>query len=152
MFLCFKQKTAYEMRSSDWSSDVCSSDLLVAHPRADVLERQHVFARAVAAGRGHLQPVAIQSQPRGVAIDAARIKQVQVVRHAVHRVLEARVAPAAAVEQRFEIAGQLAGGVLRRAHHLVDMEVLLEEISRSEARSGGNGGVRPWISRWCPSY
>src|SRR3546814_6755716 len=30
-FLCFfffKQKTAYEMRISDWSSDVCSSDLL----------------------------------------------------------------------------------------------------------------------------
>src|SRR3546814_10307876 len=24
----FKQKTAYEMRMSDWSSDVCSSDLL----------------------------------------------------------------------------------------------------------------------------
>src|SRR3546814_16029977 len=28
MFLFFKQKTAYEMRISDWSSDVCSSDLL----------------------------------------------------------------------------------------------------------------------------
>src|SRR3546814_11342474 len=27
---CFKQKTAYEMRISDWSSDVCSSDLSVA--------------------------------------------------------------------------------------------------------------------------
>src|SRR3546814_8839862 len=27
----FKQKTAYEMRSSDWSSDVCSSDLLASH-------------------------------------------------------------------------------------------------------------------------
>src|SRR3546814_4121286 len=26
-FLFFKQKTAYEMRISDWSSDVCSSDL-----------------------------------------------------------------------------------------------------------------------------
>src|SRR3546814_9809201 len=26
-FVCFKQKTAYEMRISDWSSDVCSSDL-----------------------------------------------------------------------------------------------------------------------------
>src|SRR3546814_19928588 len=25
---CFKQKTAYEMRISDWSSDVCSSDLV----------------------------------------------------------------------------------------------------------------------------
>src|SRR3546814_9766156 len=29
-FFFFKQKTAYEMRISDWSSDVCSSDLLVA--------------------------------------------------------------------------------------------------------------------------
>src|SRR3546814_2457833 len=28
-FFFFKQKTAYEMRISDWSSDVCSSDLLV---------------------------------------------------------------------------------------------------------------------------
>src|SRR3546814_1123084 len=27
---CFKQKTAYEMRISDWSSDVCSSDLIKA--------------------------------------------------------------------------------------------------------------------------
>src|SRR3546814_6913575 len=28
IFLFFKQKTAYEMRISDWSSDVCSSDLV----------------------------------------------------------------------------------------------------------------------------
>src|SRR3546814_8935709 len=28
LFVLFKQKTAYEMRISDWSSDVCSSDLL----------------------------------------------------------------------------------------------------------------------------
>src|SRR3546814_14252749 len=26
---CFKQKTAYEMRMSDWSSDVCASDLRI---------------------------------------------------------------------------------------------------------------------------
>src|SRR3546814_10273240 len=31
VFFFFKQKTAYEMRISDWSSDVCSSDL--AHAR-----------------------------------------------------------------------------------------------------------------------
>src|SRR3546814_9939721 len=30
----FKQKTAYEMRISDWSSDVCSSDLTSTPPRA----------------------------------------------------------------------------------------------------------------------
>src|SRR3546814_14038598 len=28
VFVCFKQKTADEMRISDWSSDVCSSDLI----------------------------------------------------------------------------------------------------------------------------
>src|SRR3546814_10399206 len=30
-FFFFKQKTAYEMRISDWSSDVCSSDLVRAY-------------------------------------------------------------------------------------------------------------------------
>src|SRR3546814_1856446 len=33
LYLFVKQKTAYEMRISDWSSDVCSSDLRRANPR-----------------------------------------------------------------------------------------------------------------------
>src|SRR3546814_20617687 len=37
MFFFFKQKTAYEMRISDWSSDVCSSDLLDGDNGDDVL-------------------------------------------------------------------------------------------------------------------
>src|SRR3546814_3136433 len=37
----FKQKTAYEMRISDWSSDVCSSDL---DPGTVSLDRQHQAA------------------------------------------------------------------------------------------------------------
>src|SRR3546814_8217966 len=38
MFFFFKQKTAYEMRISDWSSDVCSSDLFGdEHPGGDPL-------------------------------------------------------------------------------------------------------------------
>src|SRR3546814_6886838 len=32
-FFFFKQKTAYEMRISDWSSDVCSSDLKIHQSR-----------------------------------------------------------------------------------------------------------------------
>src|SRR3546814_3370995 len=40
VFFFFKQKTAYEMRISDWSSDVCSSDLyaqsLIGLKRKDV--------------------------------------------------------------------------------------------------------------------
>src|SRR3546814_1070836 len=41
--LCFfKQKTAYEMRISDWSSDVCSSDLLSSgRPRGGVGRCRH---------------------------------------------------------------------------------------------------------------
>src|SRR3546814_17606438 len=36
-FSFFKQKTAYEMRISDWSSDVCSSDLAVSVKTGEVL-------------------------------------------------------------------------------------------------------------------
>src|SRR3546814_4740829 len=36
MFFFFKQKTAYEMRISDWSSDVCSSDLHEAGWMVDI--------------------------------------------------------------------------------------------------------------------
>src|SRR3546814_5080215 len=37
--LFFKQKTAYEMRISDWSSDVCSSDLLAQDELYPILFR-----------------------------------------------------------------------------------------------------------------
>src|SRR3546814_5601331 len=36
MFFFFKQKTAYEMRISDWSSDVCSSDLTALSLRGTI--------------------------------------------------------------------------------------------------------------------
>src|SRR3546814_2558574 len=39
-FFFFKQKTAYEMRISDWSSDVCSSDLLLVAAAGDVVLEQ----------------------------------------------------------------------------------------------------------------
>src|SRR3546814_15999501 len=35
LFFVFKQKTAYEVRISDWSSDVCSSDLALYQRGAD---------------------------------------------------------------------------------------------------------------------
>src|SRR3546814_4077214 len=44
-FFFFKQKTAYEMRISDWSSDVCSSDLMTrTHGRSRRGER--LYAKA----------------------------------------------------------------------------------------------------------
>src|SRR3546814_5938825 len=50
LFFFFKQKTAYEMRISDWSSDVCSSDLL--HP-----SRHSVVDGYAAVTRGQSVPV-----------------------------------------------------------------------------------------------
>src|SRR3546814_2227554 len=46
-FFFFKQKTAYEMRISDWSSDVCSSDLPAAAPQVTG-EREHEVRASVA--------------------------------------------------------------------------------------------------------
>src|SRR3546814_6893736 len=43
VFFFFKQKTAYEMRISDWSSDVCSSDL--ERTREQAQERQQAQDR-----------------------------------------------------------------------------------------------------------
>src|SRR3546814_5716561 len=53
--LFFKQKTAYEVRISDWSSDVCSSDLHVLgampdrHVDAEVAQARHVGALGLVA-------------------------------------------------------------------------------------------------------
>src|SRR3546814_14549614 len=58
MLFFFKQKTAYEMRISDWSSDVCSSDLpqLGRGYRAGSSGRAGRTA-AVATGRGMIELV-----------------------------------------------------------------------------------------------
>src|SRR3546814_20022553 len=56
MMLFFEQKRAYEMRISDWSSDVCSSDLVELAP-ADV-------AAAEAVGEGDLVDCGISGVAR----------------------------------------------------------------------------------------
>src|SRR3546814_5982604 len=57
-FFFFKQKTAYEMRISDWSSDVCSSDLETLRRRIDADTAAHAalndrFAADAADRRAH---------------------------------------------------------------------------------------------------
>src|SRR3546814_3635802 len=46
----FKQKTAYEMRISDWSSDVCSSDLLIIATAPG--DKTDIVSRVFAPGAG----------------------------------------------------------------------------------------------------
>src|SRR3546814_3198151 len=66
IFFFFKQKTAYEMRISDWSSDVCSSDLIefygVGNSGIVAADAQHKFFRfdlaTVAYSDSHVQLMA----------------------------------------------------------------------------------------------
>src|SRR3546814_1228413 len=65
LFFFFKQKTAYEMRISDWSSDVCSSDLeeIIVAPAQDV-HRSHNGLPIVSDDADLLQPDALDIQPK----------------------------------------------------------------------------------------
>src|SRR3546814_2913320 len=90
MFFFFKHKTAYEMRISDWSSDVCSSDLEIApadvggdavvgdagHEEAAIAPQQH--APAALGFRLAIEVAGVLHRPRldvgdaGVALVAQR--------------------------------------------------------------------------------
>src|SRR3546814_2662368 len=80
-FFFFKQKTAYEMRISDWSSDVCSSDLgdrrgpgRRHHPHHQIGRRRPRLRerRRGAAGTAPLRRLPAGLQPRGAAVAADR--------------------------------------------------------------------------------
>src|SRR3546814_18632620 len=62
-FFFFKQKTAYEMRISDWSSDVCSSDLVVGplgrHPPLQRDDRLRYVDRSGRSAGGVHQPALV---------------------------------------------------------------------------------------------
>src|SRR3546814_4071068 len=61
-FFFFKQKTAYEMRISDWSSDVCSSDLLPAMDDDDLRRGRATTHRAYDEATAILVGDALQAQ------------------------------------------------------------------------------------------
>src|SRR3546814_3999519 len=61
-FFFFKQKTAYEMRISDWSSDVCSSDLGFALRPLELVFEQRPETRMRAALDDQLRPL-LRAEP-----------------------------------------------------------------------------------------
>src|SRR3546814_4234016 len=69
-FFFFKQKTAYEMRISDWSSDVCSSDL--AHQWADIVGRR----RQHPGQRGEADAEAVGQRDHARDVDAEGLHEV----------------------------------------------------------------------------
>src|SRR3546814_124852 len=63
MLFFFKQKTAYEMRISDWSSDVCSSDLQVLLQKA-LLPLRAPFDMLAMKLRYYFKPLEVQALGR----------------------------------------------------------------------------------------
>src|SRR3546814_8041365 len=61
MFVFFKQKTAYEMRISDWRSDVCSSDLVKVILG---LKRKAERGQQVAHGKRRVKTEAVNARDR----------------------------------------------------------------------------------------
>src|SRR3546814_18154711 len=75
LFFFFKQKTACEMRISDWSSDVCASDLELVAWRpvkgSDIDTEGRVALRDAPGGRGTLVEAIISFKPPAGALGRA---------------------------------------------------------------------------------
>src|SRR3546814_16100678 len=122
LFFFFKQKTAYEMRISDWSSDVCSSDLAEyqrPHRRKLSDPQQHVARPRLAAlhertvARHHPQPERRQDQ-----------EHAELVVH--HRVDRKSVVSGKSVSVRVDLGGRRI--IKKKNNNTSDMKLQKNEI------------------------
>src|SRR3546814_15475537 len=122
-FVFFKQKTAYEMRISDWSSDVCSSDLLAVLP-APKRPGQRVKPRIFGIDVGVFLKRA--ARPRTARIGAVQPRVIDLD----HPPDDARPTP--------------PGRIF--------LTLLVELRDKSEERRVGTEGVSTSRSRWSPYH
>src|SRR3546814_13519441 len=124
-FFFFKQKTAYEMRISDWSSDVCSSDLMTReHPVGG-------FARLARGAEDRAIILAQHGEP------AAKIIGVAHGRNDTERGAE---------EGAAHFGDQFLAGIILAAKHVHQLAV------RSEERRVGKECVSMCRSRGSPYH
>src|SRR3546814_1625538 len=127
-FFFFKQKTAYEMRISDWSSDVCSSDLR-AQMEGFKAEIEGYTAR-VDANKSQFQAYGELVKAEGVKGDIYK-------------------AVADAFASRVRAYGSNVDAVLATVKAQTDIEGLKVQ-GRSGERRVGKEGVSTGRSRWSP--
>src|SRR3546814_15456144 len=129
----FKQKTAYEMRISDWSSDVCSSDLLIIGGYSNF---GSYIARRLAGDQAIRVLIGGRSAAKAKAFAAS---------------LDASNA---AEGNAIDIDGNLAEALARIAPDIVIHTTgpFQAQEHRSEERRGGKECVSTCKSRWSPEY
>src|SRR3546814_18808002 len=125
-FFFFKQKTAYEMRISDWSSDVCSSDL------TDPDRVDEVFLDRAVAKASERLAVLGGEEP----LDDAPLVEPQAVRKLVAALGDIYDTVVIAMPTRLAVAQP---ELLSVAHEIV--------IVSSEERRVGKAGGSTWRSR-----
>src|SRR3546814_3014385 len=96
VFFCCRKKTAYEMRISDWSSDVCSSDLA----RHVVVRFQERVINAVVGARGGLD------RGIGPGLDRDDAGQVDQVGELDHPALVDRTHPMVGEDRKSVVVGK----------------------------------------------
>src|SRR3546814_6110220 len=113
LYLCcyvfvFKQKTAYEMRISDWSSDVCSSDLgtqfSCSYALAGLFEAEALFRAALVTGALSTEAAKGSDTPFDPRIHALRGHKGQ-------------------IETADALRGLMAGSAIRSSHVTGDARV-----------------------------
>src|SRR3546814_5481383 len=74
-FFFFKQKTAYEMRISDWSSDVCSSDLASKLQMAFDLE----WSGKSGEGAVRTESMVLRMEPPEAIVETSRLREFEIL-------------------------------------------------------------------------
>src|SRR3546814_14853936 len=120
----FKQKTAYEMRISDWSSDVCSSDL-IGHVPHEVVGRRGLDEMS------HWLGVLVRVGVEGATVGPAN-----------QRVGDRRVLLTDALRRTVVYTPECANG------QTLGLEVVNGQQTRSEERRVGKECVSTCRDRW----
>src|SRR3546814_1003080 len=112
----FKQKTAYEMRISDWSSDVCSSDLA---GDADLAAGRH----RLLVGAGGVE----DDGPRASPLHGQRPVDLLVVgvEEQQERVVDDALAPGVGIGDRVAVEEQADGQRVRSEEHTSELQSLM---------------------------
>src|SRR3546814_14217957 len=128
-FFFFKQKTAYEMRISDWSSDVCSSDLIIVNDKR-LTERVDYWLKLE------------DRLTRELAIDKTLHTPVNFIVHTIQEVNDGLA------HGRYFFMDVAKDGIA--LYQYDDKE--LNKPTRSEERRVGKECVRTCRYRWSPNH